>query len=270
MAAARMPDEFFDLVAHHLPPEQPVGPRGGRPRDRPPGRRAGHLVRPGHRLPVGGRAARAGLLRPDRPPPPAGAGRSWASGTGSTPTCCGCCGRPTSSTPTWWSSMACIVRAFGGGEQTGPSPVDRRKTGHEAHAAGRPARGAAGDPHGRGQRQRPHPDHPAGAGLPEGRGQAGPAEGVARRAVRRPGLRQRRDPVAAAGGWGSSRTSPSGGRRTAAGWGRSGGWSSGRSVGSRGCGGCGSGTTASAVIQDAWTTLAASVICFRILTDGVL
>src|SRR5438132_4275591 len=32
MATARMPDEFFDLVAHHLPPEPPrVGPRGGRP-----------------------------------------------------------------------------------------------------------------------------------------------------------------------------------------------------------------------------------------------
>src|SRR5437588_236325 len=29
---ARFPDEFFDLVAHHLPPEPPrVGPRGGRP-----------------------------------------------------------------------------------------------------------------------------------------------------------------------------------------------------------------------------------------------
>ena len=32
MASAHMPDEFFDTVAHHLPPEQPVGPKGGRPR----------------------------------------------------------------------------------------------------------------------------------------------------------------------------------------------------------------------------------------------
>ncbi len=32
MAAARMPDEFYGVVAHHLPPEQPVGPKGGRPR----------------------------------------------------------------------------------------------------------------------------------------------------------------------------------------------------------------------------------------------
>ena len=27
-----MPDEFLEAVAHHLPPEQPVGPKGGRPR----------------------------------------------------------------------------------------------------------------------------------------------------------------------------------------------------------------------------------------------
>src|SRR6266498_2071733 len=31
MAIARMPDAFYDLAAHHLPPEQPVGPAGGRP-----------------------------------------------------------------------------------------------------------------------------------------------------------------------------------------------------------------------------------------------
>jgi hypothetical protein len=31
MAIARMPEAFFDLAAHHLPPEQAVGPAGGRP-----------------------------------------------------------------------------------------------------------------------------------------------------------------------------------------------------------------------------------------------
>src|SRR3954464_1825137 len=31
MALARMPDAFFDLAAHHLPPERSVGPSGGRP-----------------------------------------------------------------------------------------------------------------------------------------------------------------------------------------------------------------------------------------------
>ena len=29
MANAHLPDEFYDLVCHHLPPEQPVGPKGG-------------------------------------------------------------------------------------------------------------------------------------------------------------------------------------------------------------------------------------------------
>ena len=31
MADARMPEDFYDLVSHHLPPEQPVGIKGGRP-----------------------------------------------------------------------------------------------------------------------------------------------------------------------------------------------------------------------------------------------
>jgi transposase len=31
MANACLPDEFYDLVAHHLPPEKTVGPQGGRP-----------------------------------------------------------------------------------------------------------------------------------------------------------------------------------------------------------------------------------------------
>ena len=35
MAQARMPDAFFELAAHHLPPEQPVGQEGGRPRVSP-------------------------------------------------------------------------------------------------------------------------------------------------------------------------------------------------------------------------------------------
>src|SRR4051794_21879959 len=32
MASAHMPEEFFDTLARHLPPEQPVGPEGGRSR----------------------------------------------------------------------------------------------------------------------------------------------------------------------------------------------------------------------------------------------
>jgi hypothetical protein len=38
MAEARMPNEFYDLVSHHLPPEQPVGPK------RPPARRIRSIV----------------------------------------------------------------------------------------------------------------------------------------------------------------------------------------------------------------------------------
>jgi transposase len=32
VAAAHSPDEFYELVAQHLPPERPVSPRGGRTR----------------------------------------------------------------------------------------------------------------------------------------------------------------------------------------------------------------------------------------------
>ena len=31
MASARMPEEFFETVAHHLPPEQPAGPKAAGP-----------------------------------------------------------------------------------------------------------------------------------------------------------------------------------------------------------------------------------------------
>src|SRR6201993_1078215 len=31
MASACLPDAFYDLVAHHLPPEKPFGAQGGRP-----------------------------------------------------------------------------------------------------------------------------------------------------------------------------------------------------------------------------------------------
>ena len=86
MATAHMPDEFFDLVAHHLPPERPVGPNGGRPR-------VGHRVvvrvlwfvlATGCRredvpaeLGCSGRTANRRLR----------AGRGWGCGTGYKPTC---------------------------------------------------------------------------------------------------------------------------------------------------------------------------------------
>ena len=128
MASASMPDEFFDLVAHHLPPERPVGPKGGRPRV-------------GHRVAV--RVIWYVLST----------GCRWAD----VPEEMGCSGRTTHRRLRAWERAgvwdrvhadllrllreagkldpsvvvidAVYVRAFGGGEATGPSPVDRGKPG---------------------------------------------------------------------------------------------------------------------------------------------
>ncbi|MFH5806917.1 transposase [Alienimonas sp. DA493] len=32
MAQCRLPEQFADVAAHHLPPDRPPGPEGGRPR----------------------------------------------------------------------------------------------------------------------------------------------------------------------------------------------------------------------------------------------
>ena len=74
MATAHMPDEFFDTVAHHLPPEQPVGPKGGRPRvgHRTVVRVIWFVLTTGARWEDVPRGTR--LLRPHRPPPAAGLG----------------------------------------------------------------------------------------------------------------------------------------------------------------------------------------------------
>jgi transposase len=128
MAAAHMPDEFYDLVAHHLPPEQPVGPLGGRPRV-------------GHRVAV--RVIWFVLAT----------GTRWED----VPAELGCSGRTAHRRLLAWEELGIwdrlhadllrllrradkldpevvivdgvMVRAFGGGDQTGPSPVDRRKKG---------------------------------------------------------------------------------------------------------------------------------------------
>ncbi len=129
MATAHMPDAFFDLVAHHLPPEPPpVGPRGGRPWI-------------GHRVAL--RAIWFVLAT----------GCRWED----VPHELGCSGRTAQRRLRAWEELGVwdrlhadrlgllkragqldtdtavvdgvIVRAFGGGEGTGPSPVDRRKKG---------------------------------------------------------------------------------------------------------------------------------------------
>ena len=128
MATAHMPKEFFEAVVHHLPPEPPVGPKGGRPR-------VGHfaVVR------VLWLVLTTGCRWEDVPPE------------------LGCSGRTAhrrlkvGEVDGAWDRLkldllqalkragkldldtviidGVNVRAFGGGEATGPNPVDRRKKG---------------------------------------------------------------------------------------------------------------------------------------------
>ncbi len=128
MALARMPDGFFRLAAHHLPPEQAIGPAGGRPC-------VGHRVI----LKVLWFVLATGCRWED------------------VPTELGCSGMSAHRYLRLWEEMgvwdhlhvdllrllrqadkldpdlvivdSVMVRAFGGGELTGPSPVDRRKKG---------------------------------------------------------------------------------------------------------------------------------------------
>jgi len=128
MSEAQMPDEFYEIVADFLPPRKPVGPKGGRPpidnyttlrviwyvlatgvrwRDVPPemgcsGEVARTRVREWEELGVWESVhfEMLRLLRRD--------------------------GKLQHETVVIDSAQ---VRAFGGGDQTGPSPVDRRKPG---------------------------------------------------------------------------------------------------------------------------------------------
>jgi transposase len=128
MASAHLPDEFYDLVSHHLPPEEPVGPQGGRPR----------IL---HRIVL--RVIWYVLT----------VGVRWED----VPHELGCSGRTAHRRLRRWETLGLwdrlhadllrllkqagkldtdlvivdgvTVRAFGGGEDTGPSPVDRRKKG---------------------------------------------------------------------------------------------------------------------------------------------
>lgn len=128
MADARLPDDVYDLVSHHLPPEQPVGPKGGRPRI-------------GHRVAL--KVICFVLV----------SGCRWED----VPAEMGCSGRTAHRRLRAWEELGIwdrlhadllrllrqadkldpdvvivdgvIVRAFGGGEETGPSPVGRGKKG---------------------------------------------------------------------------------------------------------------------------------------------
>lgn len=128
MTKAQMPDEFFAELQPHLPPEQPVGVQGGRPRI------AHHIV-----MKVIWFVLVTGCRWEDVP-------QEFS-----------CSGRTAHRRLQDWEKQgiwdhlhihllkllrkadaleneivivdSVIVRAFGGGEATGPSPVDRRKPG---------------------------------------------------------------------------------------------------------------------------------------------
>lgn len=128
MANARMPEDFYRELEPHLPSEQPVGPKGGRPRTK-------------HRTVM--KVIWFVLTT----------GCRWED----VPLELGCSGRTAHRRLEEWEEMGIwdrlhvhllkmlrragelehetvivdgvLVRAFGGGEATGPSPVDRRKSG---------------------------------------------------------------------------------------------------------------------------------------------
>jgi transposase len=229
MASAQMPEEFFEIVSHHLPPERPVGPKGGRPR-------VGHRIV----MRVIWFVLTTGARWEDVPPE------------------LGCSGRTAHRRLRAWEEAgiwdrlyadllrllkgadkldpdtaiidSVTVRAFGGGEATGLNPVDRSRKGtkhtllvdrHGVPLAIRTAGANASD------HRQIIPrilDFPRVGGQP-GRPKEWPDEAYADRGFDSEGSGE------LLGGWGSSRTSPSGARRMGAGWGRSAGWWSGRSVG---------------------------------------
>src|SRR5258708_871900 len=128
MASSRMPYAFFDRVHHHLPPEPTVGPKAGGP-------------------PIPHRIVLKVIWFV------LATGNRWAD----VPQELGCSGRTAHRRLQLWEEAgiwdrlhadllkllraadkldpetvivdSVIVRAFGGGEETGPSPVDRRKLG---------------------------------------------------------------------------------------------------------------------------------------------
>jgi transposase len=128
MAESRMPEEFFQDLEPHLPPEKTIGPQGGRPPI------SHHVVM---------KVIWFVLVT----------GSRWQD----VPLELGCSGRTAHRRLREWETLgiwdrlhvhlltllkkagkldphiaivdSVIVRAFGGGEDTGPSPVDRRKMG---------------------------------------------------------------------------------------------------------------------------------------------
>ena len=160
---------------------------------------------------------------------------------------------------------ASFAKAPEGGEDTGPNPTDRGKSGSKHHVM----TDAQGIPLGRdgdgGQRQRGH------AGLP------GPDRACRRSAASRGPSGRSPSGCKATGattpsrcgsccaGWGSRRCWPSGTRSTAAGWACSAGSWSGPSPGCMRSAGCGVAWIGSPRLQEAFLRLACALICLRFL-----
>ena len=137
-----------------------------------------------------------------------------------------------------------IVRAFGGGEDTGPSPVDGAKKGSK-HTLLVDRHGIPLAIHTAGANASDHNEIiPLVMDFPQVGGKVGRPKELPDELYADAGY----DSDATRGcwpGWGSRRRSTSAGRRMAAAWAKCVGWWSGRSAGSKACGECGSATTAS-------------------------
>jgi transposase len=266
VADAHLPDQFYPLVAHHLPPERPrVGPKGGRPRvpDRVAERVIWFVLVTGCRwedvpaeLGCSGRTAHRRL-------------RAWEElGVWDRlhADLLGLLKRAGKLAPDTVIVDAVLVRAFGGGEGTGPSPVDRSKPGTK-YTLLVDRRGVPLAIRSAGANKSDHTQlFPAVLSVPKVKGTPGrPKElpdelyadrgydSEAARALLRwlgiePHIAQRNTPHGSGLGrvrWVVERTISwlKGLRRMRVRYDRS------------------------AVIRDAWTSLAASVICFRILND---
>jgi hypothetical protein len=136
VATAHMPADTLDLLARRLPPEQTVGPRGGRPRI-------------GHRVVVRVIWFVLATADPweDMPAELGCSGRTPTAGSGPGM-------RPASGTG-WTACTSGRSAAGSGGEATGPSPVDRRESGTRHTLNEQPAGRPASDPDVRGECQRP-------------------------------------------------------------------------------------------------------------------
>lgn len=128
MSRATMPDRFYELAVHHLPPDQPVGDDGGRPRvdNRTALRVIWFVLATGVRwedvpreLGCSGRTAHRRL-------------RVWEE-AGAWDRLHADLLRLLREAGQLDTDLAIIdgvlVRAFGGGDDTGPNPTDRRKPG---------------------------------------------------------------------------------------------------------------------------------------------